>query len=55
MTPPLAEIDPTGVLDPSTSVAAHRRARGVRAGGTGDSLAFHPLFYPRLCPPFSPP
>ncbi len=51
MTAPLEEIDPTRVLDPSTSVAEHRKARGVILRAIGDSIAFHPLFCPPLCPP----
>jgi hypothetical protein len=51
MTVRLGEIDPTSVLDPSTSVAAHHKTRGVIIRAIGDSLAPHPLFCPPFCPP----
>ncbi len=50
MTARMEEIDPASVLDPSTS-AAERKARGVIIREIGDSLAFHPQFWPPFCPP----
>ncbi len=49
MTAPLEQVDP------STSIAEHRKARGVILRTLGDSLAFHPLFCRPLCLPFCPP
>ena len=51
MTARLEEIDPTSVLDPSTPVSEHRKARGAIIRAIGDSLAFHPPFRPPFCPP----
>ena len=51
MTVSLEEIDPTSVLDPSTSVAEHRKARGVIIRAAADSLASYPQFRPPFCPP----
>ncbi len=49
MTAPLEQVDA------STSIAAHRKARGVILRTLGDSLAFDPLFCRPLCLPFCPP
>ena len=49
MTAPLEQVDP------STSIAEHRKARGVILRAIRDSLAFYPLFCRPLCLPFCPP